>query len=395
MQRVAFLLTLVVVLAGPACAYGQVSKEREDTKKRLNQLREQITEGEERLAKIRKREKASLRKLENLDRKITVRKELISNYRTRRRQLSAKLDSIQQSSAQLERRVDELRSEYKKRAVHAYRHGRLHDLALILSARSINQMLVRVRYLHRFAEQREGQLSELHTATRDLEQRRQRLRRTQGKLDSLIAETQAQRQNLTDLQEDRQQVVSSLRAQEETLKPKLEKKRKSASELEKRMRELVAAERKRAAGDAASRERFKELSGSFEQNKGRLPWPAPGVITEPYGEVTNPVYGTKTPNPGVLISTKVSAPVQAVFEGRVFRVFTMPNFGTCAALSHGSYSSIYCNLSLTYVSKGQQIDAGTTVGRAGTESAPKGSGVFFGLYDQEQSINPTAWLSKQ
>ncbi|WP_243664161.1 murein hydrolase activator EnvC family protein, partial [Rhodothermus marinus] len=119
-----------------------------------------------------------------------------------------------------------------------------------------------------------------------------------------------------------------------------------------------------------------ELTGSFEQNRGRLPWPAEGAVVEPFGEVVNPVYGTRTPNPGILIATAPQAEVRAIFDGRVIAIDAMPEYGTYILIQHGEYQTFYSNLSLVYVSVGQEVRAGQVIGRAGTDAEPNARGYF-------------------
>ncbi len=133
-------------------ASAQANYERASTEQRLRELRQQITEGEKQLYNAEEAEQASLQTLKNLDRELAIRKELTSNYQTRLTELAEESDSLRASLDQLEEDLGVLKEQYRRRAIHAYKYGRLHDLALILSANSINQMLVRARYLNRFAD---------------------------------------------------------------------------------------------------------------------------------------------------------------------------------------------------------------------------------------------------
>ena len=393
LTRSLLLAGLLLLLAEPTWAQ---QSPRQQTKERLESLREQIAEQEQQLSQTSQREQASLDKLESLERKIAIRKELIQNYRQRRQHLNQSMDSIRTSMSSLERQISELQHEYQRHAERAYKHGRLQDLALILAARSINQMLVRVQYLHRFADERREKLSTIRQATDSLEAQRSELQQTRAEVDQLIAEAEREQQNLVRLQQDRRRLIQDLRNQQEAIKSAIARKRSSAAELEQRMQRLIAEANREteSTADAAEMAEYRALSGSFERNEGNLPWPTQGVVTEPFGQVVNPVYGTTTPNPGILISTKPSAPVHAIFEGNVFSVFVMPDFGTCAAVRHGEYSSVYCNFSMLYVSEGDQVEAGEVIGRAGTGNEPKGSGLFFSLFQSgmQEPLDPEPWL---
>ena len=53
----------------------------------------------------------------------------------------------------------------------------------------------------------------------------------------------------------------------------------------------------------------------FASNKGRLPWPVDGTVTDTFGERNHPVYkNVKLPfNNGVTVTTAAAAPVKAVW----------------------------------------------------------------------------------
>ena len=149
--------------------------------------------------------------------------------------------------------------------------------------------------------------------------------------------------------------------------------------------------RTREAGEVAEEE-ARALTGSFQQNKGGLPWPVSGVVTEDYGTRVHEVHGTKTVSPGITIQTSPSDAVEAVFRGTVARVTIMPGYGSCAIIRHGQYMSVYCNLSSLYVREGDRVRAGDRIAHAGTPSEPLGAGIFFGLFTGDGHIDPEPWL---
>ena len=119
-------------------AWAQTPDDRASSEQRLRELREQIAADERRLSDTEQAEKASLQTLQSLDRELAIRRELTVNYQGRLTELALESDSLRASLDQLEEDLGALREQYQRRATHAYKYGRLHDLALILSATSIN-----------------------------------------------------------------------------------------------------------------------------------------------------------------------------------------------------------------------------------------------------------------
>ncbi len=386
---------LIMAIAGPAA--GQAVGDREATERRLSELQEQITEDEQRLSETAEAERASLETLENLDRQIALREELVRNYGRRVRQITHEMDTLRLALDALESELNTLRRQYRTRAVHAYKYGRMHDLALILSAGSINQMLIRVRYLHRFTQQRRDRLGAIRRTGDELRTRREELQDMLARNEQLLREEQREQQNLEGLQQNRQRVIADLRAERSDIQQSLETKRAAAEELEDRIRELTAAastrRQMREADDPEAAAAFIEMTGSFLDNHGELPWPTHGVVRERFGNLVNPVYGTTTPNPGLIIDTQASAEVRAIFDGQVIDVSVLPEYGTYVVIEHGTYKSVYANFSMTYVAEGEDVDAGQIVGRAGTDAEPKGMAIFFALFKEGSPVDPEPWLA--
>lgn len=391
------MTALLWTLACVPAASAQDGGTRAATEARLQALRRQIEEDQQRLSQTAEAERATTETLDNLDRQIAARTELIASYRRRLSQLAAQSDSLRTSMSTLARDLARLKDQYRHRAIHAYKYGRMHDLALILAAKSINQMLIRVTYLHRFAEQRQERLEDIVSAGAELQARRATLQETLARNKQLLSDAQSEQQHLSRLQQDRMRVIADLRTQRVSIEKEIQRNKMAVSELEARIREIAenATTRRReaVAADPAAAAAFIEMTGTFRQNRGNLPWPAEGVVREPFGDLVNPVYGTNTPNPGILIDTQASAAVRSVFDGRVVEVSVLPHFGTYVSIEHGEYQTIYSNFSETYVAEGETVRAGQVIGRAGTDAEPRGRAIFFGLFTDRQFVDPEPWLA--
>ena len=388
----------VCLLALLCCVLPLAAQAQQDTtaqtRQRLEALRQQIQEDQQRLVQTREAEKASLGTLTQIERQIASREALVGTYRQRMGELSRERDVLASELGTLSEQLARLKRQYRARAVHAYKRGRLHDLALILSSGSVNEMVRRTRYLHRFAQQRQRRLDALESAAEAVQQRRRQITASTEEAQQVLVDAQQQQRQLQGLRGERARVVAELRTQRTRIESEIARKRQAADALEARIRTLVAAENARRIerADAAETAAFEALSGSFEQNRGRMPWPSEGVVVEPFGEIVNPATGTRTPNPGILIATRPGVEVRAVFEGVVSRVDAMPDFGTYVLIQHGDYQSLYSNFSSVSVRSGTRVAAGQPIGRAGTADQPRGAGVFFALFKKGTTMNPQPWL---
>ncbi len=398
------LLVLTLWAVGPGSLYAQddLRARRSSTEERLETLQKQIEKDQSRLQETAEAEKSTQAKLKKLEREIALREELVSTYQQRLDQLRAERRQLRDTLQTLEQRRNALQDEYRQRVLHAYKYNRIPDIALILASRSINQMLVRIRYLQRFAQQRQAQRSDVRRTAAEVRASRKELKKKEKKTKELLAEARLERENLRALKADREQVIEELRARRSELKKEIQRKQQQAQQLEEQVREIVAklerrTEQKSEAEQAERAAKAANLSSSFEANKGKLPWPAEGAITEEFGNRVDPVHGTKTYHPGILIATNPEEQVRAVFRGTVGGVDFVPGYGTYLVVRHGDYLSVYSNFSTLYVEEGDPVKTGDVLGLSGTEDQPRGAGVFFAVFDRSKdtSVNPTTWLTSR
>jgi septal ring factor EnvC (AmiA/AmiB activator) len=243
-------------------------------------------------------------------------------------------------------------------------------------------------------KQRQRRLAEISATTAELDERRQQLASTQARNQRLLEKDRSERDNLRELREQRSDVIEEIRTKRTSLTSELEATRREAEQLQERLRAIIAADASSATNlDPVETAELAAFAASFDERKGRLPWPASGVVTESFGTRIHPVYRTRTPNPGIEIATRPAANVQAVHDGVVNRILTMPGYGTMVTLSHGEYTTVYGNMSSVLVQQGQRVQTGDVIGQSGTSNEPRKTALFFALFTPDgQAIDPATWL---
>jgi len=136
------------------------------------------------------------------------------------------------------------------------------------------------------------------------------------------------------------------------------------------------------------------ITGNFEKNKGKLPWPIDkGNIKIRFG--TYAIEGTKLRgnNPGLTLETEARAVVKAVYEGEVSRIFDIEGNWT-VLVRHGKYFTVYSNLSGVSVQKDQHITAGQMIGRAAVNNDGNGE-IEFLLMQENRNLDPETWIRRK
>ena len=156
-----------------------------------------------------------------------------------------------------------------------------------------------------------------------------------------------------------------------------------------RQREI--AEAKKAEESFMEPAEDRRLSGSFEQNRGRLPLP----ITGSYRLVRG--FGTYSPeglshvrlqSNGWHLKGQSGAKAQCVFDGEVSGVYFQG--GTyIVTVRHGRYISAYINLANVSVRKGQRVKTRQALGSLGADHTMQ-----FQLRNWNTLLNPSVWLGR-
>jgi septal ring factor EnvC (AmiA/AmiB activator) len=137
----------------------------------------------------------------------------------------------------------------------------------------------------------------------------------------------------------------------------------------------------------------RRLNGSFEANRGRLPAPITGsyLIGGHFGSYNVPgLKGVTLDNKGTNFIGHPGAKARSIFNGEVSAVFQFGGLMN-VLVRHGSYISVYCNLSSVSVARGQHVGTGQILGSV----ADSGGGnciLQFQLRKETAKLNPESWI---
>ncbi len=444
MNRYLLLLLIVLSAAGQVMAQDferlrqEAVQRQANTRGEIQRLLEQIQRYEQTIERTGTEYERLYRTYEDLRREIALRDEVLRKLDQEQREIQRNLTLTEAEVTARQRELNDLVATYKKQVRHLYMHGRVPELALIMSASSINQMLTRAYYLRRFQQDRTRQADRIGEVRAQLEARRAELiadrqdnqrsldqsRTERGRMD---ARRRDQQTTINRLQRDRrraQQQLDDTRKQIENLNRTLaaaiaEEERLREAEAE-RIRELEAERQRRlaeaqritdatrreaevarystpitAAPGTPSAESMSTLEAAFEAQRGRIRWPVDdGAISVGFGTVVDPVYRTRVNNPGIEVATGSRAPVYAVHDGYIGSLGVSNIFGydNLIILNHGAYKTVYGNLSEVVVANNTYVRQGQLLGYAGTARSAKGESVFFMVKKGQETLDPTQWI---
>ncbi|MDE6715474.1 MAG: peptidoglycan DD-metalloendopeptidase family protein, partial [Muribaculaceae bacterium] len=242
-------------------------------------------------------------------------------------------------------------------------------------------------------------------------------------------------QSLKQVEEKRNeqtQVISKLQKDGNTLKSVISSQEKKLRELDDELEKLIKQEEKRAkeaARKAAAQkanekanaqttespkaeskptaetkpaktespaEDIRKLSGTFEQNKGKLPMPVTGkgIIVKHFGRQRHDqLKNVETNNGGIDIETSSDSRARAIFEGKVSGVFQTSDFNNVVMVRHGEYLTIYVNIAGVNVKSGQEVKTGDIIGTIFSDPNDDNRTVLhFEIRHEVEKLNPELWL---
>lgn len=365
-----------------------------ELQKQQKALQEQLQQTNEMLQQTKKDETATENKLNLLNTDINTRKELIDNLKTEISALDSEMNILLQERSSLQAQLEEAKSDYAKliRETH-YANIQQSPLLFLLSAKTFQQLIRRVQYMRQFAKYRKEQVARIENLQTDIDIQNYLLQERKVSQSSALEMQQREQDKLAIDQRKQQNMLAELKKQEKNLREKQKKQQKKVDELNKQIEKLIAQQVK----DNSSLTKEQQLiSGGFEANQGRLPWPVEkGFISGKFGKYQHPIHANVTiNNKGIYIQTTSGMQARAVFEGVVTWCAQM-NGSYAVIIQHGNYRTVYSQLKSIKVKQGDKVDAKEEIGEILTNSNEDNkTELYFQIYKDRTILDPSLWLTK-
>ena len=408
-------------------ASAQTTQKIKELEKQRNELQQQIAESETLLRSTKKDVKSQLDNLALINGQIADRKKYINAIEQDVKSLNNEINALQRQLKTLQRDLKDKKDKYESSVQYMYRNKSIHEkLLFIFSAENLSQTYRRLRYVREYANFQRLQAVEIERKQKQVNAKKAELEVTRGAKEKLLKEGEAEKQKLEKQEKEKQGILNGLKRKQRGIQSEINKKRRSANQLnaqidrlieleiekarkraEEEARKAAAKEGKKPAEKTASKQpvqkgtvdKFRmnsedrQLSGTFESNKGRLPMPITGpyVIVGRYGQYAV-AKNVRLDNKGIDIRGKEGAKARAVFDGEVSAIFKYNGLSN-VLVRHGNYISVYCNLSSVSVAKGSKVKAREEIGVV-QKDASGNAVLHVQLRKETTKLNPEVWLGR-
>ena len=426
-----FALALIFAVAP---AFGQTYEEKRqellqkqtNTRAEINVLDARIKTYEQRIDQTQNQETQFFQQYQEVNRLISLQDDKLGNLENEQSQIQEEIALTEGEIELREKELKQLIDNYKEILLYTYKNGRTTNLELLVTSKSINQMLIRSYYLQKLEEQKEKQARQIKIRQGELEEVKGDLEQSHLKNELVLEEIRDEKVKLGDQQTVQLRNIERIKVDRTNLLEKLRQDRNQLEDLTSNFNNLIAEEERirqreneRLAALANARNinnaarRAEEIAkystpttsnfvtdetlASFEQTfsvlKGKLPWPVNSTtVSQKFGITRNPIYGTNTEHPGISIVADPGSEVRAVSDGQVFAILPSSGFGDVVYVKHGTYYTAYGNLSQINISNGAVVQAGTVLGLSGTNTSFLGEVLFFMVRKNRTDLNPEEWL---
>lgn len=450
MMRWALICLVASCTLFTSSAQSKSQKVRTLEKQRNEALRKMdATVGE--LNKLKKTTASEAQKLALVRRQVAQRKQAIELIGQELEALQQVIDSLGGEIVRLRSRERHLLEQYS-RSIRALRRadGNADRLLFLLSSKSFNEMLLRQKFLQNYAVATSAATKEIKEARTKIEEAQREVNQSHEQKAELLSLRNNERKKLEAEAGQKTAELGTLKKRERELAQNLHYQRQQAMQLEKQIQAQISAEiaiaeekarrtreaRKRSKkqrseqtetsaksntstdvseknqdsteeheerrsstnGGYAMNAEERKLSGSFAQNKGRLPLPVRGRydVVRRFGiQQHNAHSKIQVKNGGIDLRVYGDKTAYAVFDGVVTSVFMTPGYGQSIIVRHGNYLTVYSNLSNVRVRTKQRIATREAIGTISSSGeADRANVLHFQLWHERNNLNPEQWIRR-
>jgi septal ring factor EnvC (AmiA/AmiB activator) len=430
-------------------SFAQNNPTREELQKQEQTLRRELEELNRLKDQIQRNKKSTLAQMAVIKSKIAKREALVNSIGKQVKLIDDAIAANQKDVQRLNKDLDTLKSKYEKSIVFAYKSRSGYEyLNFLFSAASFNDAVKRITYLKSYRQNREAQARAIDLSQKDLNQKIGQLGYNKKDRLQVLGVQNEQLKVLVDDRKEQDKIIIQLKGKEQEVTAQLKQKEAQRKKMQSALmtiirRETLEAEKKekdrlsklKATNDAGSKgksdatnnksttktgnkvgdveggltktagdrpysalettEEGREASILIENSKGALPWPVDkGNVFVHFGVENMPGTKLNRKSDGIELAVPKGSSVKSIANGQV-RYTGDINGDLTVFVQHGKYFSTYTHLSNINVSVGQEVRAGSVLGRSGVNIEGEGSLLFMISNDKGAFLDPENWLKNR
>ncbi|MEL0455232.1 peptidoglycan DD-metalloendopeptidase family protein [Flavobacteriaceae bacterium SZ-1-7] len=398
------LFIIAFTLVG-GVVFSQNNKQKQ-LETRRQELRREIQKINELRNENQSKAKSQLSLIEDFNYKISVLSNLIKVTNQQANLLTREINANQNKISDLRNELTDLKEDYAGMIVKSYKSKNQQSrIMFLLSSNNFKQAYKRLQYIKQYSDHQKKQGETIKLKTEELQLTNNRLLKQQEEKRKLIAENREIQKSLEEERKQHETVMASIKKDLNKYTAQIKEKQRESDRIDREIDRIIKAaiaKSNEKAGKSTSSSSFAltaeeaVLASNFVSNKGKLPWPVEkGFVKIGYGKQPSLVDKSLiVERNGVTIATEKNAKVRAVFDGEVSEIYKMKHINPIVMIRHGSYLTIYKNLSEVYVKVGDKVKTKQEIGKVFTNPSNGETTMSFTISKGFVKENPANWIYK-
>ena len=393
-SRIAIFIAILIISSN-ICAQTKSSLEiqKKEIQKEIKNIKIKLTKKSSEKERI-------ISNAEDLNYKIDLQKNLINNINTQLNIILEEIEANENKLANLKTREKKLKDELSKSLLSAYKKkSSLNKLMFVFSSTSFQQAYKRIQYFKQYAKFQNKTLSKIKTNSDELGKTINELDLKKNEKEGLINENEKIKNTLSREKEQLNILMTEVIKDQNKYASLIKQKQKLSKEIDEKINKIIKealAKSNKDEGDFKLTKEAQLISKNFKANKGRLPSPViRGSVVLGFGKQPHPIVKTATiQSNGVRIRTSSDVEARTIFDGEVYSIIKSKNNTHTILIQHGSFFSVYKNISEIYINKGDRVKTKDSIGKIATDILNGQTILSFSIFNNGIPQNPRVWIYK-
>jgi septal ring factor EnvC (AmiA/AmiB activator) len=376
------ILVLSIYLSSPPL---NSQEEIEDYEKRLQEIAAQIENLKTQIKRGERKKTSILTQLDKISFNKRLIKKEISLYDIQMKKANIELSTLNRKIPELRTKLEKEKESIGKILTVLYKYGRINFIDFIVEADDMGSLLQGNKHLVLLAQHQDQivedylqTLNELHTAEKNLEEKKQ-------EISEFIKGAEQKKQDLEAEEKKNRDLIQQIEQNKSTHLKTMNELEDRAEQLQNLMKKILNSKIPPSI----------TLIPLYEK-KGSLPWPITGRIVTRFGLQRHPRFNTTTMNNGVEISPRKDMLIKNIHPGTVAYTDHFQGYGNLIIIDHGmSYYTLYGHCSDFLVKKGDPVQADQSIAVVGDSSSLQGKTLYFEIRYKTKPLNPLQWLKRR
>lgn len=382
-KKLSIILASLILLASFNSVY---AKSIEELNKEKNTIKEKVEQSKQELTETQEEKGSILKEVEKLDEQLN---KVSSELEKLNNELEITKGSLAKTEEELKIAEETKNNQYeslKERLRVMYEYGSESYLEVLFESKGITDFFKRIEYVNRIMKYDQELFERYEETEKVYEAKVEEIRIQKENIEILTEQQNIKKKELEKNIANKQQMIVKLQTEEAALEQQLADLKKEDQEITK----LINAAKVKVTGSSTNKI-YPAGAG------GILAHPVPAYAGRPYNDTyrnrINPITGKAELHTGLDLKATYGTDIVAAEAGTVIFAGARGGYGNTVIIDHGNgMTTLYGHNSSLTVSKGQTVQRGQVIAKAGSTGYSTGVHAHFEVRINGQHTDPAPYL---